>query len=289
MAKEVAIGKRAKISEAQQYMLLSVLVASVFLGAALSLILRFVQQISFNSQVIAEEEAAIVKYSNAIKTAGICVAPKGSIYSDKELDSCSPDNIDISAIPNTLRYNILKNLASNEALNSVEKEKAGSSCINPVTNKNYTYAELEEKYENASDSNGLKTAVQMIKSCSSLRVIPDALPAFQNAEALGASINRIFIEADWSPDAITVSPDVTKLDSNLNSMGVNFSMERTDVDAILKVLNSFERSIREFDISSISIQWNNQLTFSAQAAAYFMDGLTISENTKTLNPGGTKK
>lgn len=289
MAKEVAISKRAKISEAQQYMLLSVFTAAVFLGVALSLIMRFVQQISFNSQVIAEEDASIVKYSNAIKTTGICASPKGSIYSDGELDKCNPDNIDVSSIPSTLRYNILKNLAGNEALNSVEKEKAGSNCINPATNKNYTYAELEEKYENATDSNGLKTAVQMIKSCSSLRVIPDALPSFKNAEALGASINRIFIEADWSPDAITVSPDATTLGGHLNSLGVNFAMDRTDVDAILRVLRSFERSIREFDISSISIQWNDQLTFSAQAVAYYMDNLTISETTKTLKPGGNKK
>ena len=44
MAKEIAIGKRAKISEAQQYMLLSVLAASIVLGAAISLIIHFVQQ-----------------------------------------------------------------------------------------------------------------------------------------------------------------------------------------------------------------------------------------------------
>ena len=39
----------------------------------------------------------------------------------------------------------------------------------------------------------------------------------------------------------------------------------------------------------INIQWNDRLTFSAQAAAYYMDGLTISETTKTLNPRGAKK
>ena len=52
MAKEIAIGKRAKISQAQQNMLLAVLGASVVLGAAISLILHFIQQISFNTEVI---------------------------------------------------------------------------------------------------------------------------------------------------------------------------------------------------------------------------------------------
>jgi hypothetical protein len=56
MAKEVAIEKRAKISQAQQYVLLAVLGASIFLGVAISLIFYFVRQISFNSEVIAEEE-----------------------------------------------------------------------------------------------------------------------------------------------------------------------------------------------------------------------------------------
>ena len=51
MAKEVAVGKRAKISEAQQYMILSVLVASIILGVALSLTFHFIQQISFNAKI----------------------------------------------------------------------------------------------------------------------------------------------------------------------------------------------------------------------------------------------
>ena len=50
MAKEVAISKRIKISEAQQYMLLAVLGASVVLGVAISLTAHFIQQISFNAK-----------------------------------------------------------------------------------------------------------------------------------------------------------------------------------------------------------------------------------------------
>ena len=55
-AKEVAIGKRAKISQAQQYMLLSVLGASVILGVTIALMVHFIQQIAFNSRVIAAED-----------------------------------------------------------------------------------------------------------------------------------------------------------------------------------------------------------------------------------------
>ena len=78
MAKEIAISKRAKISEAQQYVLLSVLGAAIFLGAAISLTLHFIKVIQFNIEVISAEEASIASYSKAIKNIGICKSPKGA-------------------------------------------------------------------------------------------------------------------------------------------------------------------------------------------------------------------
>ena len=62
MAKEIAIGKRAKISEAQQYMLLSVLGAAIFLGAAIALVVHFIRQISFNTKVIMAEGLTLEEY-----------------------------------------------------------------------------------------------------------------------------------------------------------------------------------------------------------------------------------
>ena len=120
MAKEIAIGKRAKITEAQQYMLLSVLGASIFLGVAISLTSHFIQQISFNAKVIMAEDEAIVAYSNVIKSTGICKSPSGNVYSSEELAKCDPESIEASEIPNTLRANILQNLAANDALYSVQ-------------------------------------------------------------------------------------------------------------------------------------------------------------------------
>ena len=288
MAKEVAISKRAKITEAQEYMIFSVLIAALFFGAALALTLHFIEQISFNTEVIMAEEEAIVKYSDAIKTSGICQAPKGSIYSDEELKKCDPDSIEVSSIPNTLRYNILKNLASNEELNSVARET--SSCINPKTNKNYTYAELEENYDNATSSSELKTAVQLIKICSSLRVISDALPSSKNSEALGASINKIFNDSDYAPESISVSSDSTKVSETLNSLSYSFNVE-SDFETALKVLTNIERSIREFDISSATISWESDISLSLQfqATAYYINPITISETTKTIKPKGASK
>jgi hypothetical protein len=284
MAKEVAIGKRAKISEAQQYMLLSVLGASVVLGAAISLTIHFIKQISFNAEVIASEEGAIASYSDVIKTTGICKSPKGSVYSDDELKKCDPDSIEISEIPGTLRANILEDLAANEALNSVPKE-ASSACINPNTDKNYTYKELNDIYNKASGSAELTAASQLIKSCSALRVIPDALPAFKNEEALLASLNKVFIESGWQPESLSPSGAsiASTLAPGLNDMSVSLSVE-ADTGTTMNVLNNIERSIREFNIERATIEWggNNTLNLHAQATAYYMDESSITETTQTI-------
>ena len=287
-AKEIAIGKRAKISEAQQYMLLSVLGASVILGVAISLTAHFIQQISFNARVIMAEDESIVSYSNVIKTTGICKSPKGEVYSDDELKKCDPDSIEVSEIPGTLRANILENLAANEALNSVPKE-TNSTCVNPNTNKNYTYKELNKIYSDASGSAELTAASQLIKSCSALRIIPDALPAFRNEEALLASLNKLFIESGWQPNSISPSGSSSNspLATGLNAISVSLSVE-ADTGTTMNVLNNIERSIREFNIERATIEWggNNTLTLQAQATAYYMDESTITETTKTLKAEG---
>lgn len=287
MAKEVAIEKRAKISEAQQYMLLSVLVASLFLGAALSMVMHFVQQISFNKDVIMAEDEAIVAYSNAIKQTGICKSPKGAVYTNDELKNCDPDSIEISAIPGTLRANILEDLAANSALNSVSKED-DKSCINPSTAKNYTYEELNSLYESAHTTSELDSASKLIKSCSALRVIPDALPAFKNEEALLASLNKIFIVSNWEPESLSPggSSTSTSLGTNLNALSVRVSIEAGSATT-LTVLNNIERSIREFSVDRATIEWSDDgLTLQAQATAYYMNESTLKESTTTIKAEG---
>jgi len=299
MAKEVAIGKRAKISEAQQYMLLAVLGASVFLGVAISLVTHFVNQISFNTKVIMAAEESIANYSDAIKSTGVCKSPSGSTYSDAELDKCDPESIELSEIPGTLRANILEDLAANEALNSVPKE-SNSSCINTSTGKNYTYKELSKKYADARGASELQAASNLIKSCSALRVIPDALPAFMNEEALLASLNQLFIVSGWEPESISPLNDYSSsgeeegegegeaIGSNkLHEILVGLSIEASS-GTTMNVLDSVERSIREFDIRTAAIEWGGEdsLIFSAQAAAYYVDESTVIESSKTITAEG---
>ena len=143
MAKEIALGKRAKISKAEQNIIIFVLGTSILLGAAISLTVRFIKQISFNAQVIMAEDEAIVSYSNVIRDIGICTSPEGEVYTYEELDDCSPDGIDTKLIPDTLRANILGKLAANQALNSVPRAPL-DACINPATGIDYTYKQLDD-------------------------------------------------------------------------------------------------------------------------------------------------
>lgn len=285
MAKEVAIGKRAKISEAQKNMLFAVLGASIFLGVAISLVSHFVKQISFNADVIVAEDQAIDAYSEVIKSVGVCKEPRAKAYSQSELDACDPDSIDINDIPGTLRQNILVNLAANKALNSVPKDPE-SSCINPLTEKNYTYKELEENYKKANNSNELIAASQLIKSCSALRIIPDALPAFRNEEALLASLNKIFLNSGYEPESLSPSGSTMDSDdeSGLYAIILNLSIENAGAKDVIKLLNNMDLSIREFDIQTATISWSGDSTISlsANATAFYRSASSIVEVEKTI-------
>ncbi|MBO7718466.1 hypothetical protein J6S37_03175 [Candidatus Saccharibacteria bacterium] len=286
MAKEIAIGKRAKISQAQQYMLLAVFGAAVFLGIAIALVLHFIKTISFNTRIIMAEEESIATYSKVIETTGVCKKPSGSIYSDSELEKCNPDAIETSEIPGTLRYEILENLAANEALNSVPKE-TNSNCINPETGKSFTFQELTKASKEAKGANELHAASQLIKSCSALRIIPDAIPAYENEEALLASLNNIFNISGWSPESISPgnASDASSSIDGLENIAVNLIVE-ADSGVTMNVLNNIERSIREFNIERATIEWsgNASLSLRAQATAYHTNKSTISETTKTISP-----
>ena len=121
--KEIAVGKRAKISEAQQSTLLAVLIASLFLGVAICLVSYFIKQISFNTEIIMEQEQQIVKYSNVIKNIGVCKKPNGNTYSSKELEECTPDAIEISQIPDSDQLNRAWNNKRDEINKKIEDTK----------------------------------------------------------------------------------------------------------------------------------------------------------------------
>ncbi len=288
MAKEISLGKRAKISQAQQYMILAVLGASIFLGAAVAVVVKSVTKISFNSNVIVAQDQSIVSFSDTIKNIGICTKPSGSVYTDEELKKCSPNSIRATSVPNTLRSNILEVLASSTALESVANQ-GSSACLNSATGKNYTYKELEEKYAAAETEKDLATASNLIKSCSALRVIPDALPAYENEEALLASVDKIFRITGTEPESLspTGETDVSGFGNSLYTISVRLAIE-AGAGTVNSLLQNVERSIRNFNVERATIKWssNDAVNFQANATAFFMLPTDLDVTTKVIKIGG---
>lgn len=288
--KEKPDSKRAQISKAQQYMIFAVLGASVFLGAAIAVVINSINKISFSASVIVAQDQSITSFSDAIKNIGICQKPSGQVYSDSELQKCSPNNVNVSAVPNTLRSNILNNIASNKALASVPNEN-DAGCINPATGKNYTYQELEAAYSNTESEEEVAAAVGLIKTCSSLRVIPDALPAFKNEEALLASVDKIFniSNADLQSLSPTDETDGAPFGSNLYTISVHLALEG-GTDVVHRLLNNLELSIRNFNVDRATIDWssNGSIDLKATASAYYMTPSTLVVTDKSISSGGRK-
>ena len=292
MAKQgFSLSKNLKISEAQQLLILCVLAASIVLGIAISLSLNFLNTISFNAKVIMEKDQAIDAYSSAISTIGVCKKPRGTVYEKAELESCDPSTINIDEIPGTLRYEIINGLAVNPSLNSVSKSTVDNRCINPLTSKNYTIKELNKLYLNAEDVDDRERAGELLKVCSALRTIPDALPAYSNQEAMLSSLNMIFNISGWEPEGLAPDNDH---EPEMNDQGIGGYVISMTVDSDIRMaktlLDNFERSIRNIDITNAMLTWSgdDSVKLEMNANAYFTEKTELTETTKTVVPDSAK-
>lgn len=295
--KEVAVGKRLNIDKSKRTMLGSVAVASLILGVCLVFSVYFLRYIKFNSNVLSEKGKAVRGYSNAIRDIGICKRPTGDIYTNDELDHCDPDDVDLSFLEGTLRYNVIVNLAQNDDLKSVAR-KGLQLCNNPATNLPKTTEELIEEYRMKTKDDERAAALQRISLCSALRVIPDALPSVANSLAVGANLNRLFEISGYAPESVTPGDVGESSITGVGSIGINLEIEDS-AEVTMKALNNIEKSIREFNIKTARIeqQQNGKLSLQANAEAYFTEKAALTEkivevkgNGKILrNKGTTEK
>ncbi len=287
MADKPARDKRSKISKAQQLTMLEVLGASLILGTCLVLVNFIVKYINFNAQVIGAKNEAINSYEQAIRNIGICVDENNDKHiSDAELNKCNPNAVKTSEVIDSLRYNVFETMAQNEDLESVAR-KRNSDCYNEDGSRR----DFNRIYQNATNDEEREVALQALKICSALRVIPDALPAQKNTEALMASLNQLFLVSQWEPVSIAPRDETVVVDdvAGVEAIPVTFRVEG-DGATIIRVLKNIDRSIREFDITSASIEWNNRgLSLQARANAFYLDDFWELETIKTVRPGDVKK
>lgn len=274
-----ADNKRAIISKAQQMTMLEVLGASLVLGTCIVLSTFLIKYIKFNTTVIAEKNEAIANYDATIRNVGVCVdTDKNGKLSDKELENCNPSAVKLSDIRGSLRYNILETMAQNEYLESVARLR-NEGCYDEDGKR----IDFNEMYEETNDETEKKQYLQSAKICSALRVIPDALPAQQNTEALMASLNQIFIVAGVEPDRL--APQDTVMESmieGVSAIPVSLQLEGSDY-GVMVALDALERSIREFDITTALIEWTTRgLSLNASANAYFLSEKPVIEKDVTI-------
>ena len=275
------MGKRhLKISKVQQQNLIIVMITSLLVGAGIVLIIFFVKYIQFDDRVISAKELALKDYSTTVANIGICKKPAGSIYTDDELKHCDPNALESMNLPGSLRQNVMAIMAQNKDLESVARD-SDSVCYD----SNGIKVDYQTLYDAAEDEEKRNYYFGMMKMCSSLRVIPDALPPKANPLALAESVNYIFNLTGWEFESLT--PGIVNEDSGLGgglgSMTVNFNIEG-DAGNTMNVLANLEKSIRTFEMTNASVGWSgeNSLDFTASANAYFLTAAGVTEGNQTI-------
>ena len=165
-----------------------------------------------------------------------------------------------------------------------------SECYTTAGNKR-TYSELKTKYDEAENDDDKAYYLAVIKMCSALRVIPDALPAQKNEEALMSSLNQIFLLSGWEPESLSPSGSISSAAvAGLGTIPVSLSI-KAGVEKTMKVLTNVESSIREFAISTARIEWSGGagIELRAQATAYYTQESEIKEQTKTISASRSRR
>jgi hypothetical protein len=140
--------------------------------------------------------------------------------------------------------------------------------------------------------------IELARVCTALRVIPDAIPSKENAEAALASLNQLLL---WSDGAIQIEGMVgaevdasTLYDENgspvansLNVVGASVSLDDS-ATRIHKALDTIENSIRNYDIVSATISFSgdsvsaDEIELNSTFRAYYSNAVNIESKTKKV-------
>lgn len=274
-----AVGKRSKISKTQQQTLLIALITAVVVGVCGVLAVFFGKYIGFNKRVIAAKDSAISDYETTIKNIGLCTdKDRDGKFSLEEIKKCNPEDLDSTNLTGTLRNNVLVNMAKNTDLESVARDSQRDCYDN-----NGEKIDWQAKFDETEDDEEQAKYWAMLKMCSALRVVPDALPAQENEEALMSSLNQIFILSNWEPESISPQGSGTTGTEGISTIPISLVVETTN-DKAMTVIENIEKSIRTFDLKTANISWsrNDYLTIRSQGVAYYTEDADVIEETETI-------
>ena len=216
---------------------------------------------------------SIVYFAKVIAFNGKLIGEKDQVIKDYKSIQDSLNNISKE----------VDDLRNNENLEVVGRTRA-ADCMK-LTSK------LDAEKETIND-------IELARVCTSLRVIPDAIPSKSNLEATLASLNQLLL---WSDGAIKIegisSSDVegaTLYDENgnqvqttLNPIGASLSIDDTTA-RVHHALDTIENSIRNYDIASASITFSGDSTDSdsielhSTFRAYYSSTVNIEKQSKKI-------
>ena len=149
------------------------------------------------------------------------------------------------------------------------------------------------------DTNEALSSVKSSDDSSAVQAVLDALPTEPNADALGASLQVMFVGAidgltieslsvtDPSDEgALAASGSDSEPESNDPNLGIGFSMSVSGSAEQLKALLArFERSIRVIKIDSLSVEASkDSLTMDIEGRAYYQPAYDVKIDKKVIKP-----
>ena len=149
------------------------------------------------------------------------------------------------------------------------------------------------------DTNEALNSVKSSDDSSAVQAVLDALPTEPNADALGASLQVMFMGAidglaieslsvsDPSDEgALSASGSGSESESTDPNLGIGFSMSVSGSAEQLKALLArFERSIRVIKIDSLSVEASkDSLTMGIEGRAYYQPAYDVKIDKKVIKP-----
>ena len=149
------------------------------------------------------------------------------------------------------------------------------------------------------DTNEALSSVKSSDESSAVQAVLDALPTEPNADALGASLQVMFVGAidgltieslsvtDPSDEgALAAFGSDSESESNDPNLGIGFSMSVSGSAEQLKALLArFERSIRVINIDSLNVEASkDSLKMDIEGRAYYQPAYDVKIDKKVIKP-----
>ncbi len=171
---------------------------------------------------------------------------------------------------------------------------------------------LQDNYKAVTDDNGLKNEISKLNTnealrstrlnddASALQSVLDALPADANSTALASSLQTklltgingiklesIAVDQTDSTNGSGVTPAAGGSTANADQIGFSFSVstEGKNDAALRQVLENLEKSIRPFNVGTISIEaQGTRVIMTVKGVSYYEPATTVQPVKKVVKP-----